>query len=78
MDGKNGRRSGSRRHDHGLLHLVSAWASGQGLALGQRAVDGQSNEIVAIPALLETLHLSQAILLCRGLSLLRGEPALDL
>ncbi len=40
IDGKSVRRSGSRRHDHGPLHLVSAWASERGLALGQRAVDG--------------------------------------
>jgi hypothetical protein len=50
VDGKAVRRSGSRRHDHGPLHLVSAWASEQGLALGQRAVDGKSNEITAIPS----------------------------
>ena len=49
VDGKAVRRSGSRRHDHGPLHLVSAWASDQGLALGQRAVNGKSNEIAAIP-----------------------------
>jgi hypothetical protein len=57
VDGKTVRRSGHRRHDHGPLHVVSAWASGPGLALGQRAVEGKSNEIVAIPELLETLHL---------------------
>ena len=61
VDGKTVRRSGSRRHDHGPLHVVSAWASGQGLALGQRAVDGKSNEIVAVPELLETLHLEGCI-----------------
>jgi len=55
VDGKTVRRSGSRRHDHGPLHVVSAWASERGLSLGQRAVDGQSNEITAIPELLETL-----------------------
>jgi hypothetical protein len=41
------------------LHLVSA--SEQGLALGQREVDGKSNEITAIPALLETLSLTNSI-----------------
>src|ERR671933_1101977 len=61
VDGKPVRRSGSRRHHHGPLHVVSAWASGQGLALGQRAVDGKSNEIAAIPELLETLHLEGCI-----------------
>jgi DDE_Tnp_1-associated/Transposase DDE domain len=61
VDGKTVRRSGSRRHDHGPLHLVSAWASDQGLVLGQREVDGKSNEITAIPELLDTLHLEGAI-----------------
>ncbi len=61
IDGKTVRRSGSRRHDHGPLHLVSAWASDRGLALGQREVDGKSNEITAIPELLDTLHLDGAI-----------------
>src|SRR5919205_2200087 len=61
IDGKTGRRSGSRRHNHGPLHLVSAWASDQGLVLGQREVDGKSNEITAIPELLDTLHLDGAI-----------------
>ena len=42
-------------------HLVSAWASERGLALGQRQVDGKSNEIVAIPELLDTLHLDGCI-----------------
>jgi hypothetical protein len=55
IDGKTVRRSGRRRHDHGPLHLVSAWASDpwasdQGLVLGQREVDGKSNEITAVPS----------------------------
>src|SRR3954470_2936609 len=61
IDGKTVRRSGSRRHDHGPLHLVSAWASDQGLVLGQREVDGKSNEITAIPELLDTLYLDGCI-----------------
>src|SRR5215216_6016472 len=61
IDGKTVRRSGRRRHDHGPLHLVSAWASGQGLVLGQREVDGKSNEITAIPELLDILHLDGSI-----------------
>jgi predicted transposase YbfD/YdcC len=39
------------------LHLVSAWASDPGLVLGQRPVDSKSNEITAIPELLDTLAL---------------------
>ena len=61
VDGEIVRRSGSRRHEHGPLHLVSAWASGRGLALGQRAVDGKSNEITAILELLDTLRLEGCI-----------------
>ena len=61
IDGKTVRRSGSSRHEHGPLHLVSAWASDQGLVLGQREVDGKSNEITAIPELLDTLHLDGCI-----------------
>jgi predicted transposase YbfD/YdcC len=61
VDGKTVRRSASRRHEHGPLHLVSAWASGRGLALGQREVDGESNEIAAIPELLEVLRLDGCI-----------------
>ena len=52
---------GSRCHDRGPLHLVSAWASTQGLVLGQRAVDVKSNEITAIPELLDTLRLEGCI-----------------
>jgi hypothetical protein len=58
IDGKTLRRSFDRGRTQGPLHLVSAWASEQGLVLGQREVDGKSNEITAIPALLETLSLS--------------------
>jgi predicted transposase YbfD/YdcC len=59
IDGKTLRRSGSARL--GPLHLVSAWATEQQLSLGQVAVDGKSNEITAIPALLELLELAGAL-----------------
>jgi predicted transposase YbfD/YdcC len=61
IDGKTVRRSFDRGRAQGPLHLVSAWASEQGLALGQREVDGKSNEITAIPALLEMLSLKNCI-----------------
>jgi predicted transposase YbfD/YdcC len=61
IDGKTLRRSFDRGRAQGPLHLVSAWASEQGLSLGQREVDGKSNEITAIPALLETLSLKNCI-----------------
>jgi hypothetical protein len=53
IDGKTLRRSLDRSRAQRPMHLVSAWASEQGLVLGQREVDGKSNEITAIPALLE-------------------------
>lgn len=55
IDGKTVRRSFDHTHDQAPLHLVSAWASERGLTLGQRAVDDKSNEITAIPELLELL-----------------------
>src|SRR5262249_26885108 len=55
IDGKTPRRSGSA--ELGPLHLVSAWATAQRLSLGQVAVDAKSNEITAIPVLLELLDL---------------------
>jgi predicted transposase YbfD/YdcC len=57
IDGKSVRRSFDRARAQAPLHLVSAWASERGLSLGQRAVDGQSNEITAIPELLDALDL---------------------
>jgi predicted transposase YbfD/YdcC len=57
IDGKTLRRSFDRGREQGPLHLVSAWASDQGLVLGQRPVDSKSNEITAIPELLDTLAL---------------------
>jgi predicted transposase YbfD/YdcC len=59
IDGKTLRGSGSATL--GPLHLVSAWATAQHLSLGQVAVDAKSNEITAIPALLELLDLNGAL-----------------
>ncbi|WP_159732520.1 ISAs1 family transposase [Methylosinus sp. Ce-a6] len=60
VDGKTLR--GSRQSDGtGALHLVSAYATSAGLVLAQRAVDGKSNEITAIPELLDMLDIKGAI-----------------
>jgi predicted transposase YbfD/YdcC len=59
IDGKTLRGSGSAQF--GALHLVSAWATAQRLSLGQVAVDAKSNEITAIPALLDLLDLNGAL-----------------
>ncbi len=55
IDGKTSRRSHDRGQDRAPLHLVSAFATTSGLVLGQEAVAGKSNELTAIPALLERL-----------------------
>ncbi len=54
-DGKTLKGSYDREQRKSALHLVSAWASEHRLVLGQVKVADQSNEITAIPALLELL-----------------------
>ena len=60
IDGKAARRSGRRGAGLGPLHLVSAWAGADHVTLGQVAVEDKSNEITAIPRLLEGLDLHGA------------------
>lgn len=59
IDGKS--LCGSAGSSLGALHLVSAWATQAQVSLGQVAVDGKSNEITAIPKLLELLDLHGAL-----------------
>jgi predicted transposase YbfD/YdcC len=61
VDGKTCRGSHDAGKDLGPLHIVSAWASEEGVALGQVATDAKSNEITAIPLLLGQLDLSSTI-----------------
>ena len=61
IDGKTMRRSHDRAAGLGPLHLVSAWASEHGLALGQVATEEKSNEITAIPELIEKIDVKGAI-----------------
>jgi predicted transposase YbfD/YdcC len=61
IDGKTARRSGDARSAQSPLHLVSAFACEQRLVLGQEAVAGKSNEITAIPLLLERLVLADHV-----------------
>jgi len=55
VDGKTLRRAHDRAHGKPAVHLVSAWASASRLVLGQVAVEAKSNELTAIPALLQLL-----------------------
>jgi len=61
IDGKTLRRSHDRKRGQGPLHMVSAWAVNNRVVLGQRATDSKSNEITAIPELLDTLMLRGCI-----------------
>jgi len=61
IDGKTIRRSFDHGREQSALHVVSAWASERGLVLGQRCVDGKSNEITAVPELLDQLALQNSI-----------------
>ena len=61
VDGKTLRCSHDRRNGLGPLHIVSAWASDHGITLGQVATDEKSNEITAIPQLLEIIDVEGAI-----------------
>src|SRR6516162_3376512 len=61
IDGKTLRHSGGGKSPHRHLHLVSAWATEANLTLAQVAVDEKSNEITAIPRLLELLDLKGAL-----------------
>ena len=60
-DGKTLRRSFDSSSSQAAIHMVSAWACDQKLVLGQRKVDDKSNEITAIPELLELLKIKGAI-----------------
>ena len=61
VDGKTLRRSFDKASSKAAIHMVSAWASKAGVVLGQVKTDEHSNEITAIPKLLEILSLQGCI-----------------
>lgn len=61
IDGKTLRRCFTESDKKGAIHMVSAWATGNQLVLGQYKVDKKSNEITAIPELLKLLNLSGSL-----------------
>jgi len=61
VDGKTLRRSHDRAAGQEAIQMVSVWASENGLVLGQMKVDEQSNEITAIPQLLDRLEVAGCI-----------------
>ena len=61
IDGKTMRRSHDRAGGLGPLHMVSAWVSECGISLGQIATEEKSNEITAIPELLDRIDVQGAV-----------------
>jgi predicted transposase YbfD/YdcC len=61
IDGKTLRRSFDAASSKAAIHMVSAWATANHISLGQVVVDAKSNEITAIPKLLEILEVSGSL-----------------
>jgi predicted transposase YbfD/YdcC len=61
IDGKTGGHSADAMKGKSAIHIVSAWANKAGLTLGQIKVDEKSNEISAIPELLDSLDVQDSI-----------------
>lgn len=61
IDGKTLRRSFDAKTSKAAIHMVSAWATASHISLGQVVVDAKSNEITAIPKLLELIDISGAL-----------------
>jgi len=61
LDGKAARRSHDASNELGALHVVTAWAGEYGLALGQQVCEEKSNEITAIPELLQKIDVRGGI-----------------
>jgi predicted transposase YbfD/YdcC len=61
IDGKTLRRSFDAASSKAAIHMVSAWATANHISLGQTVVDAKSNEITAIPKLLEMLEIKGAL-----------------
>lgn len=75
IDGKTVRRSGKKKDAKAPIHMVSAFAARQRLVLGQVKVDAKSNEIVAIPKLLDLLAIEGAIVTIDAMGCQRGIAA---
>lgn len=61
LDGKTARGSYTNLEKSDAIHIVSAWATEHGITLGQTQVDSKSNEITAIPELLDFIDVSNSI-----------------
>ena len=62
IDGKTMKQSYDRNDQQKALHIVTAWSSSHQLVLGQKKVDKKSNELTAIPALIEMLEIAGSVI----------------
>jgi predicted transposase YbfD/YdcC len=72
IDGKTSRRSYQKKGSKEPIHMVSAFAARQRLVLGQLKVSEKSNEIVAIPALLDMMAIEGAVVTIDAMGCQRG------
>jgi predicted transposase YbfD/YdcC len=72
IDGKVLRRSHDRARGKSALHMVSAWGCEQRMVLGQIATDEKSNEITAVPKLLEMLSMKNTVVTTDALNCQRA------
>ena len=75
IDGKTLRRPFDRAAGQSPLHMLHAWSADQRLLLGQLVVDGKSNEITAVPKLLDLLSLKGCIVTADALNCQRAVAA---
>ena len=62
IDGKTMKQSYDRNNQQKALHIVTAWSSSHQLVLGQKKVDKKSNEVTAIPELIEMLEIAGSVI----------------
>ena len=59
---------GSRDDNYSVIHMVSAWANKTGIVLGQQRVDRKSNEIPAVPQLLDLIDVQNCTITSDAMS----------
>lgn len=62
IDGKRLKGASNKNQSESLLHMVAAWSSCRGLILGQLKTETKSNEITAIPELLDRIDIKGAVI----------------
>lgn len=62
IDGKSLRRSFDTASGNSMLHLVNAWSTEHGICFGQQSIDEKSNEITAVPKLLDLMRINGAVI----------------